>query len=117
MTVHANQVFTDAEAIDRLQRIIELLPNDAHVQLEMDNGEQVLGIVSARPMTQVFIDPKGIEGTNAVLRLVDPAMDQPERAGWREVWVGDIRAVRRLDPDRQLGEAAAPAPGGAPSKN
>jgi len=73
--------------------------------------------VSARPMTQVFIDPKGNEGTNAVLRLVEPAMDHPERAGWREVWVGDIQAVRRLDPDRRLGEAAAPAPGGAPSKN
>ena len=99
MTRNAERVHTDRAELDRLGQLIEQLPNGAHVVLRMEDGDAIEGIVAARPIAQVFFGPDGEEGTNAVLRLEQPALDQPESAGWRDVWVDRIQAVRRLDPE------------------
>ena len=99
MTRNAERVHTDPAAIAAIQRTIELLPNGAHVVLGMEDGSEVSGIVAARPIAQVFFDPDGREGTNAVVRIEQPALEHPEAAGWRDLWVDRIREVRRLDPE------------------
>ena len=98
MTRNAERVHTDRAELDRLGHLIEQLPNGAHVVLRMEDGDAIEGIVAARPIAQVFFGPDGEEGTNAVLRLEQPAMATPEAAGWRDVWVDRILTVRRLDP-------------------
>lgn len=98
MTRNAEQVHVDPAEVARIRDLIEQLPNGAHVVLQMANGDPLEGIVAARPVAQVFFGPDGSEGTNAVLRLEQPAMAAPEAAGWRDVWVDRILAVRRLDP-------------------
>ncbi|MGQ4661030.1 DUF3247 family protein [Lysobacter sp. F6437] len=99
MTRNAERVHTDQAELDRLGQLIEQLPNGAHVVLRMEDGDAIEGIVAARPIAQVFFGPDGEEGTNAVLRLEQPALYRPEAAGWRDVWVDRIQAVRRLDPE------------------
>lgn len=98
MTRSADRVHTDPAEVARLEARIAELPNGAHVVLKLDDGEQASGIVAARPVAQLFFGPDGTEGTNAVVRLEDPAMDAPEQAGWRDLWVDRIVSVRRLDP-------------------
>jgi len=99
MTRNAVHVHTDPAEVARIQQHIEQLPNGAHVLLQMEDGSELKGIVAARPMAQVFFGPDGNEGTNAVVRLEQPALYHPEAAGWRDVWVDRIRAVKRLDPE------------------
>ncbi|GAB2623223.1 DUF3247 family protein [Novilysobacter erysipheiresistens] len=98
MTRNAEHVHVDPAEVARIRELIEQLPNGARVVLQMADGGPLEGIVAARPVAQLFFGPDGSEGTNAVLRLEQPAMDAPEAAGWRDVWVDRIRAVRRLDP-------------------
>ncbi|HEU4774802.1 MAG TPA: DUF3247 family protein [Lysobacter sp.] len=99
MTRNAERVHTDPAEIARIQQQIEQLPNGAHVSLRMEDGSQVDGIVAARPVAQVFFGPDGEEGTNAVLRLEQPAMYHPETARVHDVWVDRILAIKRLDPE------------------
>ena len=99
MTRNAERVHTDPVEIAHIQHRIELLPNGAHVSLRMEDGSQIDGIVAARPVAQVFFGPDGEEGTNAVLRLEQPAMYHPETARVHDVWVDRILAIRRLDPE------------------
>lgn len=98
MTRNAEHVYTEAADLERIREHIEQLPNGAHVQLQLQDGSALEGIVAARPIAQLFFGPDGNEGTNAVLRLEQPAMAAPEAAGWRDVWVDRILTVRRLDP-------------------
>lgn len=98
MTRTAEQVFTAAEDIARLRCQIEELPNGAHVRLHMKDGSVQRGTVAGRPMAQMFFDPEGREGTNSVVRLEEPAMDHPETASWREVWLHRVERIERLDP-------------------
>ncbi len=99
MTRNAEHVHTDPDEVARIRHTIEQLPNGAHVVLRMEDGSELTGIVAARPVAQVFFGPDGNEGTNAVLRLEQPALYQPEDSGWRDVWVDRIRAIRRVDPE------------------
>ena len=99
MTRNAERVHTDPDAIAAIQRNIERLPNGAHVLLGLEDGSEVTGIVAARPIAQMFFGPDGREGMNAVVRIEQPALDHPETAGWRDLWVDRILEVRRLDPE------------------
>ena len=94
----ARRVYVDQQDVDRLRRVAADLGNGDRVSLSMDDGEVVQGVVSVRPSLQVFYDPVGREGVNAVVRLSETALRQPERVDWRELWVGDIRAVRHHNP-------------------
>lgn len=107
MSRDAERVHTDPAAIARIQRWIEQLPNGAHVSLLLDDGVEVSGIVAARPMAQLFFGPDGAEGTNAVVRLEQPAMYRPERAHIDDVWLDRVVLIRRVDPEPQPG----PTPG------
>ena len=98
MTRNAEHVYTDDADLDRIREHIEQLPNGAHVRLQLQDGHTIEGIVAARPIAQLFFGPDGNEGTNAVLRLEQPALSDPEAAGWRDLWVDRIRSITRLDP-------------------
>ena len=66
MTRDAEHVYTEAADLERIREHIEQLPNGAHVQLQLQDGSTLEGIVAARlagPVQQ----PVGIEG------VVDPA--------------------------------------------
>lgn len=97
MTRTAKRVYTRSEDIDRLRGQIEQLCEGAFVRLTLTGGDVQQGTVSARPQAQLFFDPDGDEGTNAVVRLVDPAMD-PVGASQREFWLDEIARIERLDP-------------------
>lgn len=100
MSRTAERVHTDPAAISRLQDRIEQLPAGAHVSLLMDDGEEISGIVAARPMTQLFFGPDGTEGTNSVVRLEQAAMYHPESARINDVWLDRIVLIRRVDPEQ-----------------
>lgn len=94
----AQRVHTDADQIARLEATIKGLDIGDRVSLLMEGGEVVQGIVAAKPSVQVFFDPAGREGINAVVRIEEPALDRPESAGWRDLWVDAIREVRHHNP-------------------
>lgn len=94
----ADRILTAAADIDRLRGLIEHLGEGHAVAVRLDDGSEVRGIVSERPTLQQFFDAAGNEGTNAWLRLDEPAMDQPESAGWCDIWLDRVNAVRELDP-------------------
>ena len=98
MTRNAEQVHVDPGEVARIRDLIEQLPNGAHVVLQMADDGPLEGIVAARPVAQLFFGPDGNEGTNAVLRLEQPALSHPEQAGWLDLWVDRIRSIKRLDP-------------------
>lgn len=101
MSRNAERVYTDPEAIARIQDRIEQLCAGARVSLLMDDGEEIDGIVVARPMIQIFFGPDGEEGNNARVRLVQPAMYHPESARIDDVWLDRIVLIRRVDPEEQ----------------
>ena len=94
----AERIYTDQQDIARLEATIRGLDIGDRVSLCMADGEVVQGIVSAKPTVQVFFDPAGREGLNAVVRLEEPALERPESAGWRDLWVDAIREVRHHNP-------------------
>lgn len=107
MSRKAERVHTDPEAIARLQGLIAQLPAGARVSVLMEDGVEISGIVVARPMTQLFFSPDGMEGTNSLLRLEQPAMYNTETGNTVEIWLDRIALIRRLDPLEQPG----PVPG------
>lgn len=93
----APRVYTRQVDIDRLQSMIFALPNDRHVQLTLDDGRVLTGIVAGRPMTMQFFDAEGREGTNGTVRLEQPALEHPEDARWVDLFLDQIVEVRPLD--------------------
>ncbi|HET8818328.1 MAG TPA: DUF3247 family protein [Xanthomonadaceae bacterium] len=94
----ADRVYTDQHDIARLEATIKALDIGDRVSLLMADDEVVQGIVAVKPSVQVFFDHAGREGLNAMVRLEDPALDHPESAGWRDLWVDAIREVRHHNP-------------------
>ncbi|MGY3266928.1 MULTISPECIES: DUF3247 family protein [unclassified Lysobacter] len=108
----APRVYTAQYDIDRLQAMIFELPNDEHVQLTLDDGRVLSGVIAGRPMTMQFFDPNGVEGTNGTVRLEQPALEHPEQARWVDLFLDQIVEVRHLD-RHEL--AARPAAGASDS--
>ncbi|MFC0679713.1 DUF3247 family protein [Lysobacter korlensis] len=101
---NANHVYTSAEDLERLRAKIAALPNGAHVELELEDGEQLVGIVGARPSLQIFFDLHGHEGTNGTVRLEKPALNHPRATpAPRDIWLDRIVRIDRLDPQSTLG--------------
>lgn len=98
MTRNATRVHTDPAEIARIRQVIGQLADDARVTLRLEDGSELTGIVAARPIAQLFFGPDGEEGTNAVVRIEQPALERPETAGWQDIWVDSIVDVQRLDP-------------------
>ena len=96
MTQTADRVCTADEDIARLERLVTQLPDQARVELVLDDGSTLTGAVAVRPTVQAFVDPQGQEGINGLLRIDDAA--DPSQLHW--IWLDRIREVRRLDPVR-----------------
>ncbi|TBR12423.1 MAG: DUF3247 family protein [Lysobacter sp.] len=97
----ADTVYTDQADIDRLQAMIAELWNDRHVALRLDDGREFAGLVAARPILQQFFNRDGGEGSNAIVRIVQPAPDAPATAGWVDLFLDriiDIRPVGHCEP-------------------
>lgn len=93
----ADTVYTDQADIDRIQALIVDLDNDDRVALTLADGRVVRGIVALKPSILQFFDRHGREGSNATVRLDQPALEAPDQAGWIDVMLGDVVAVRHLD--------------------
>lgn len=105
MTQLADRVVTDSADIARLTRLIEDLADEARVCLVLIDGSRRLGVVTARPSLQTFLDLSGREGVNAVLRVDDPKIE----GGTCYLWLDEIIEVRPIPCDRR--DFARPAPG------
>lgn len=98
MTRNAIRVHRDPAAVARLEALIAALPNGARVELTLEDGSQLRGLIAARPMLQVFFDPEGEEGSNAVAR-VEPITEDPfALTAPRDLWLDSIVAIRDLGP-------------------
>ncbi len=93
----ADTVYTAQVDIDRIQALIVQLDNDDHVALRLDDGRELRGIVAHKPTIQQFFDRGGREGSNATVRLDEPALEQPDTAGWIDVFLDRVVEVRHLD--------------------
>ena len=93
----APRVYVGAADIARLEAVATQLPQDARVQVAMEDGRHVSGMVSATPTVQAFYDPEGREGMNALVRLEAFLDDhRPHAGGLHDLWLDEIRAVTRL---------------------
>ncbi|WP_024890754.1 DUF3247 family protein [Luteimonas huabeiensis] len=88
----APRVHTDPDEIARLEALVAALHDEAVVEIELDDGGRVTGVVAVRPTVQTFRDPEGREGSNGVVRIDDALA--PARA--HMLWLDAIRRVRRL---------------------
>lgn len=93
----ADTVYTRQQDIDRIQALIVELDNDDRVELTLDDGRVLRGIVAFKPTIQQFYDRGGREGSNAIVRLDQPALDAPEQAGWTDVFLDRVVRLRHLD--------------------
>lgn len=107
----AEHVYTSQVDIDRIQTLIVDLHNDDHVALRMNDGTELRGVVACKPTIQQFFDRSGREGSNATVRLEQPALNEPERAGWIDVFLDRVVGVRHLD--RHELEGGHPASAGS----
>ncbi|MCD9033174.1 DUF3247 family protein [Luteimonas sp. Y-2-2-4F] len=88
----APRVHTEPGDIARLEALIGALDDEAVVEIELEDGARVNGVVSVRPTVQTFRDPEGREGSNGVVRIDD--ILEPGRS--HTLWLDTIRRVRRL---------------------
>jgi hypothetical protein len=98
----APRVYVHADDIARLEHLIEQLPESRRVQVLLEDGTRLQGIVELRPGIQAFYDPQGREGMNALLRLeafLDDGRTHDgglDNGGVHDIWLDAIREVTRL---------------------
>lgn len=109
----ADNVYTDQVDIDRLQARLLELPNGQPVALTMRDGAVIQGVVAFRPSIQQFFDLNGREGSNAIVRIEEMALEQPMKAGVVDIFLDDIVRIRHLD--RQELQPLRHAQTGAPA--
>ena len=90
MSREAPRVHVDPVAIARLEMLSARLQQDSRVDVRLDDGTTMRGIVTMTPTIQSFYDPDGNEGLNAVARI------EREAGGNGYVWVDRISAVERV---------------------
>jgi Protein of unknown function (DUF3247) len=89
----AERVYTDKAGIRRIEDLVDQLPTNGHVVLQLRDGTSYDGVVCERPSVQVFRDGQANEGINGVVRL-----ERPDAPAWTcYVWLGDIHRVEHLD--------------------
>jgi len=92
MGKYAKHVYTEQSQIATLERWLPQLPDEARVQVTLEDGSRVLGTVAVRPTVQTFRDEAENEGANGLLRLDD--LDNPVQQ--HLIWLDTIRDVRPL---------------------
>lgn len=85
-------LYTRQADIQHLEALIQELPDEAMVELRLTDGARVAGTVSTRPSVQVFRDPEGAQGFNAVVRIDD--RQDPDHAHY--IWMDRIAEVVHL---------------------
>lgn len=88
----AERVHTDPRMIELLEERAFALKDEAVVEMELDDGRRIRGVVVALPTIQVFRDAEGNEGHNALVRL-DDAYD-PRREHY--VWLDRVVSITQL---------------------
>jgi hypothetical protein len=93
----APRVYTRPEDLAVLEARVADLPSHRRVHLRLEDGSEVTGIVELRPAVQLFFDPEGREGINALLRLEAFLDDgRPHDGGIRNIWLDEISEITRL---------------------
>lgn len=90
MSREAPRVHVDPAAIAWLEAVSTQLQQDSRVEVRLDDGSALRGIVTMTPTIQAFYDPDGNEGLNAVARI------ERESGGNGYLWVDRIATVERL---------------------
>ncbi|HEX7813897.1 DUF3247 family protein [Dyella sp.] len=89
----AEHVYTDQGRIHRLEALVNELPTNGHVVLQLRDGSACDGVICERPSVQIFHDGQHREGLNGVVRL-----ERPDVPTWsRSIWLDDICHVEHLD--------------------
>jgi hypothetical protein len=97
MSRDAPRVHDDAMVISRLEQLALQLPQDARVEVQLDDGTALRGMVSMTPTVQAFYDAAGREGLNAVARIESFLDDgRAHEGGDHYLWLDRVRNVRRL---------------------
>jgi hypothetical protein len=93
----APRVYVAADDIASLEATCLQLPSNERVQLLLDDGTRLQGVVETMPGMQAFFDPGGREGMNALLRLEGcPDDGRPHPGAIHDIWLDQIHAVTRL---------------------
>lgn len=93
----APRIYVDSADIARLEATSLELSSSQHVELLLEDGTRLRGIVAERPGVQAFFGPDGREGMNALLRLEAFLDDgRPHPGGLHDIWLDEIQAVTRL---------------------
>lgn len=92
MTSIAPRVHTDKAAIARLESWVSRLSEAERVQITLADGTVMRGLVSAVPSMQIFFDPDGTEGSNALVRIEESC----DERRFSEVWLDQVCDVVHL---------------------
>ncbi|MEO8365040.1 MAG: DUF3247 family protein [Pseudoxanthomonas sp.] len=95
MTKIVERVHTRQDEIALLESRIAELPDEAIVEITLDDGRKLKGLVTVRPTLQTFRDADGQEGVNAVLRLDD--LEQPGQS--HQVWLDRVSNIFHMGSD------------------
>lgn len=96
MSRDAPRVHVDPVAIARLEQVAVQLPQDARVEVELDDGSRLRGMVSMTPTVQAFFDPEGNEGLNAVARIECESGNGVASGDSQYLWLDRIGNVESL---------------------
>jgi hypothetical protein len=92
MTQTPPHLYTQQDDIVRMEAMIQQLPDEAVVRLDLNDGGTITGTVAVRPAVQLFRDADGHEGFNAVVRIDDRR--RPQVAHY--LWLDRIASVTAL---------------------
>ena len=113
MSRDAPRVYRDPVAVERLERIAGQIPLDARVEVRLDDGSYLRGMVCMRPSVQTFYGPNGDEGMNGMVRIesesLGSTMQAGPTAGSRYLWLDQIGSVTTL-PNQAPPEASTRYP-------
>jgi len=113
----APRIHISADGIARLEALACQLPQDQRVQIELQDGSTCAGIVETQPSVQMFFDPQGREGSNAVVRIELMADAATAASGLRDLWLDEIAGVMRLpNPSPPEPSTRTPADPNAPAR-
>ena len=110
----APRVHVSADRIARIEDLARQLLQDERVEILMEDGTSLLGVVEYQPSVQMFFDPQGREGSNAQVRIELSLDDgRPHPSGVRDLWLDEIDAVTRVpnpSPPEPSSRTAPPDP-------